>query len=252
MDGEPAAAEHRTISVGAVHGGEALANHVRVLAEFGKKKVVAVALDWPGWERNGPSEDDAMRALEGYRSRYASVAALAGLAAEFAEAGELGIVERVQGSSTTDYFGISVRSATAERERMSDAECERRLAILQACWSYFDGVPGRVSPELRKGPRGGGRDRDQIASHTRGSERELAKKVGLHEEHDQVHTPDGLIAHRDAYLDAIRRYAARGADARSWTLQYLIRRSAYHMLDHAWEMEDKDMSPAALRSGERI
>ena len=92
-----------------------MANHVRVLAEFGKKKVVAVALDWPGWERNGPSEDDAMRALEGYRSRYASVAALAGLAAEFAEAGELGIVERVQGSSTTVYFGISVRSAVASR-----------------------------------------------------------------------------------------------------------------------------------------
>ena len=223
-----------------------MANHVRVLAEFGKKKVVAAAFDWPGWERNGLSEDDAMRVLEGYRSRYASVAALAGLAAEFAEAGEPGIVERVEGSSTTDFFGISVMSATAERERMSDAECERKLAILQACWSYFDGVPGRVSSELRKGPRGGGRNRDQIAAHTRGSERELAKKVGLHEEHDQVHTPDGLIAHREAYLDAIRRYAARGADARSWTLQFLIRRSAYHMLDHAWEMEDKDMSPAAL------
>ena len=78
----------------------------------------------------------------------------------------------------------------------------------------------------------------------------MAKKVGLHEEHDQVHTPDGLLAHREAYLEAIRRYHARGADARSWTLQFLIRRSAYHMLDHAWEMEDKDLSkdlsPAAL------
>ena len=226
-----------------------MANHVRVLAEFGKKKVVAAAFDWPGWERNGQSEDDAMRVLEGYRSRYARVVALAGLAAEFAEAGDLEIVERVKGSSTTDFFGISVMSATAEHERMSDAECERKLAILQACWTYFDSVRARVSPELRKGPRGGGRNRDQIAAHTRGSERELAKKVGLYEEHDQVHTPDGLIAHREAYLDAIRRFAARGADARSWTLQYLIRRSAYHMLDHAWEMEDKDLSPAALVTG---
>ncbi len=222
-----------------------MADHVRVLAESGKKKVVAAAFDWPGWERNGRSEEDAMRVLESYRSRYASVAALAGLAAEFAEAGDLQIVERVEGSSTTDFFGISVMSATAERARMSDAECERKLAILQACWAYFDSVPGRVSAELRKGARGGGRDRDQIVAHTRGSEREFAKKVGLHEEHDQVHTPDGLLAHRDAYLEAIRRYSARGADARSWTLQFLIRRSAYHMLDHAWEMEDKDLSPAA-------
>ncbi len=220
-----------------------MANPVRVLAESGKKKVVAVAFDWPGWERTGPSEDEARKALEGYRSRYASVAALAGLAAEFAEAGDLRIVERVEGSSTTDFFGISVKSATAEHERMSDAECDRKLALLQACWAYFDGVPGRVSAELRKGPRGGGRDRNQIVAHTRGSERELAKKVGLYEEHDQVHTPDGLLAHREAYLEAIRRYHARGAEARSWTLQFLIRRSAYHMLDHAWEMEDKDLSP---------
>ena len=223
-----------------------MANHTRVMAEFGKKKVVAAAFDWPGWERNGPSEDDAIRLLESYRSRYAKVAALAGLASEFAEAGELAIVERVEGSSTTDFFGVSVMSAAAERERMTDAECERKLTLLQACWAYFDSVPGRVSAELRKGPRGGGRDRDQIVAHTRGSERELAKKVGLHEEHDQVHTPDGLLAHREAYLEAIRRYQARGADARSWTLQFLIRRSAYHMLDHAWEMEDKDLSQAAL------
>lgn len=186
-----------------------MANHVRVLAEFGKKKVVAAAFDWPGWERNGRSEDDAMRVLEGYRSRYASVAALAGLAAEFAEAGDLRIVERVEGSSTTDFFGISVMSATAEHERMSDAECERKLALLQASWAYFDGVPGRVQAELRKGPRGIVRDRNQIVAHRRGSELEFAKKVGLYEEHDQVHTQNGLLAHREAYLEAIRRYHAQ-------------------------------------------
>jgi len=31
---------------------------------------------------------------------------------------------------------------------------------------------------------------------------------------------------------------------RSWTLPYLIRHSAFHTLDHAWEMEDKDLSGA--------
>ena len=80
---------------------------------------------------------------------------------------------------------------------------------------------------------------------------QLRNAHGEAEEDDQVHTPDGLIAHREAYLGAIHQYAARGADARSWTLQFLIRRSAYHMLDHAWEMEDKDMSPAALVAASR-
>jgi len=222
-----------------------VANHVRVLAEFGKKKVIAAAFDWPGWDRSGRSEDDALATLESYRPRYAKVAALAGLAADFAAAGDLGVDERVEGSSTTDFFGISVMSATAEHEPMTEADCERKLALLQACWAYFDAVPGRVSAELRKGPRGGGRDRDRIVAHTRGSEREFAKKLGIHEEHDQVHTPDGLVAHRTAYLEAIREHRARAAGARSWTLQFLIRRSASHLLDHAWEMEDKDLSAVA-------
>jgi hypothetical protein len=29
---------------------------------------------------------------------------------------------------------------------------------------------------------------------------------------------------------------------RSWTLAFLIRHSAYHTLDHAWEMEDRDLT----------
>lgn len=29
---------------------------------------------------------------------------------------------------------------------------------------------------------------------------------------------------------------------RSWTLPFLLRHSAYHTLDHAWEMEDKDLT----------
>lgn len=28
----------------------------------------------------------------------------------------------------------------------------------------------------------------------------------------------------------------------SWTLPFLIRHSAFHTLDHAWEMEDEDLT----------
>ncbi len=222
-----------------------MSDTIRVMVERGGRKVVASAFDWPGWERNATSEEEVLQVLARYRQRYAKVAELAGLARDFDAARELEVVERLDGTSTTDFWGISARSATAEHDQMSDAECERKIALLRACWAYFDAVAPRVSAELRKGPRGGGRDRDQIVAHTLGSERhEFAKKVGVITPPEAVRTPDGLLAHREAYCEAIRQYNARGAPARSWTLQFLIRRSAYHMLDHAWEMEDKDLSNA--------
>lgn len=114
---------------------------------------------------------------------------------------------------------------------------------LPACWAYFDDVASRVSQELRKGPRGGGRDRDRIVRHTNGSEiDEFAKKVGVRTELDALQNPVELRAHRDAFCEAIREHNAQDASARTWTVQFLIRRCAYHMLDHAWEMEDKDLS----------
>ena len=123
------------------------------------------------------------------------------------------------------------------------AACERKIALLRASWTYFDDVASRVSPELRKGPRGGGRDRDAIVRHANGAEiYEFAKKVGVITPLDARERPDDLRAHRDAFCAAIRDYNTRGASARTWMVQYVIRHSAYHMLDHAWEMEDRDLS----------
>ena len=128
---------------------------------------------------------------------------------------------------------------------MVEAELERRITILQACWAFFDGVAARVSPEMRRGPRGGGRDRDRIIRHTIRTESEdFAKQVGLRIPEEAALTPAGLRQHRETYVAAMRAYNA-GATAkrmRSWTLPFLIRQSAFHTLDHAWEMEDKDLS----------
>lgn len=158
------------------------------------------------------------------RPRYAKVAALAGLAGEFDAAGALEIVERLDGTGTTDFWGISARSTTSEYEQMRDAECERRIALLRACWAYLDDVAARVSRELQKGPRGGGHHRDQIVRHTLGVEaREFAVKIGVTTPVDTVLTPDGLRIYRDAYCEAIHEYHARGAPARTWTLQFLIK-----------------------------
>ena len=218
---------------------------IRVMIEQGKKKTVASAFDWPGWDRGGKSEDEALAVLATYRPRYARVAELAGLADEFLATGKMKVVERVTGTGMTDFYTLSARAAGPEQWPMSKSECERKIALLLACWAYFDDVASRVSGELRKGPRGGGRDRDRIVRHTNGAEIvEFAVKVGVVSSPAAWQKADKaqLRAHRDAFSAAIREYNVRRAPARTWTVQFLIRRCCYHMLDHAWEMEDRDLS----------
>lgn len=224
---------------------------IRVMVERGRKKrTVASAFDWPGWDRFAKTEADALAVLERYRPRYAAVARRAGLGASFDAAGELDVVERLEGTGMTDYYGVSCRSATPEHDPMTEAECERKIALLRACWATFDEVAARVSPDLRLGPRGGGRDRDQIVRHANGAEiAEFAKKVGVVVDLDTRQDQGRLQAYRDAFAEAIREHAARGEPARTWTLPLLIRRCAYHMLDHAWEMEDRDMSGGTAPDG---
>jgi hypothetical protein len=128
---------------------------------------------------------------------------------------------------------------------MSSKDLERELTLMQACWTFFDGVRGRVSAEMEKGPRGGGRDRDRIVRHVVGVEQDWATKVGVRTPENAVVTDhDGLIVYRDAYCRAIRTFHSEGKMARTWPLRYLIRHSAYHTMDHAWEMEDKDLTGA--------
>jgi hypothetical protein len=218
---------------------------IRVMIELGRKKpvAVAVAFDWPGWERSGKSEADALRVLDTYRGRYAKIAELAGIADEFSGIGDPVIVERIEGIGMTDFYGLSMRAAGPEEEQMSDAACERKIALLRATWTYFDDVASRVSAELRKGPRGGGRDRDRIVEHVNNVEiSDFAKKVGVNTPIEAQQDPDALRAYRDAFCEAIRDFNARGAPARNWTVQFVIRHSAYHVLDHAWEMEVRDRS----------
>ena len=220
---------------------------VRTVIERGPKgkKSAAFSLDWAGWERGAKSPELALEALESYRERYRSVASLAGMARDFDAAGPLEIVEDRIGPGSTDFWGISFAPSSNEQGPMTDAELDRAITLLRACWAFFDGVAARVSPELRKGPRGGGRDRDLIIRHVIRNESEnFARRVGLRIPEEGALTPDGLRQYREDYVAAMRAYNAGQVERpmRSWTLPYLIRHSAYHTLDHAWEMEDKDLS----------
>jgi hypothetical protein len=220
---------------------------VRTVVQRGpkEKKVAAFALDWPGWSRGAKTPDAAIELLEAYRDRYRPVAALAGLEAEFDAAGDLEIVEDHVGVGSTDFWGISFAPSSFEQEPMAEDELERNLSLLRASWRYFDDVAARVSPELRLGPRGGGRSRDEIVRHALGWERvDLAKRVDVVVDPVIPPTPDGFGSHRDDFVAAMRAHNAEGklARGRNWTIALLLRHSAYHVLDHAWEMEDRDLS----------
>jgi hypothetical protein len=222
---------------------------VRTVVERGPKgkKAVAFAVDWPGWSRGAKSPALALEILESYRRRYRPIAVAARMTADFDAAGPLEVVEDRVGTGSTDFWGISFSPSGLEHEPMAQKEFDRNIRLLEACWGFFDGVAARVSAEMRSGPRGGGRDRDQIIRHTiRVESEDFAKRVGLRVPEGGALTPEGLRDYRKTYLAAMREYNAGASQRmRSWNLPFLIRHSAFHSMDHAWEMEDKDLTAGA-------
>ncbi len=209
------------------------------------KRSVAFAADWPGWSRGAKTRELALETLESYRARYRPVAALAGSEREFDSAGPLEIVEEKVGTGSTDFWGISFSPSSTERDPMDDPRLERGITLVRACWAYFDAVAARVSPEMLKGPRGGGRERDEIIRHvTRVESLDFAKQVGLQMPDGPTLTGEALRRYREDYVTGMRAYNAGQVKRRmrSWTLPFLVRHTAFHTLDHAWEMEDKNLS----------
>jgi hypothetical protein len=224
-----------------------VANHLRVTLEIRPKgkRVAAVAPDWPGLERGATTEAAAIERLRSYVPRYALVTRLAGMEAAFATSPVVDVVEHYPGIGGTDFWGISFAFSSIDKQAMTGEEMERELTLMRACWTFFDAVRARVSAEMQRGPRGGGRDRDHIVRHTLSVERDWASGVGVATRDDALLTNEGLRTYRDAYCQAIRDYHAQGKQAgkqAKWPLRYLIRHTAFHTLDHAWEMEDKDLT----------
>jgi hypothetical protein len=220
---------------------------IRVTIETGPKgkKVAAVAPDWPGLSRGGKTEAEAVERLLAYVPRYALVAKLAGLERAFPKKAVADVVERYTGPGSTDFWGISFGYSSIDQAAAPAKALERELTLLRACWAFFDAVRARVSAELQKGPRGGGRDRDRIALHLFANEQQWAKGLGVFTPDEALLTAAGLKAHREAYCQGIRDYHAQGkrpGKMGKWPLRYMIRHTAFHTLDHAWEMEDRDLT----------
>lgn len=208
----------------------------RVYLELGPKKVFACSVDWPGLCRVRRSEEQALDALRDYEPRYRPIAERAGLAFEL---GELAVVERVKGGSTTD-FGAPEAIPELDGAPVDAEEAGRGVALLRAAWAAFAEAAAEAPAELRKGPRGGGRDRDKMVAHVIEAERSYARKVGVRHRPFDLTDPVPLAALRDELVDVLGR-PSDGAPlaARGWPARYAVRRIVWHVLDHLWEMRDR-------------
>jgi hypothetical protein len=213
---------------------------LQVVIEAADKRAFASAVGWPGWSRSGADETGALESLVRYAPRYARVAAHAGLSfPDQVSADDLEVVERAEGNASTAY-GVPGRVAELDLHRVASAEARRLTDLVIASWAILEAVASAAPAELRKGPRGGGRDRDTIVGHVEEAEHSYARKIG-------VRLPESApTAEVRAAIIEVLGLSSDGSPlpGGAWTQRYAARRIAWHVLDHAWEIEDRS-TPAA-------
>ncbi|MBI3751555.1 MAG: hypothetical protein HY263_07865 [Chloroflexi bacterium] len=210
---------------------------VRVVVEATPKRAFASALDWPGWSRGAKTREAALGALLAYAERYAPVAALGGASLPAGPV-ELDIAGETEGDASTD-FGVPGRVSDPERRPMDAPEARRRADLVAAAWHHFDAIAAAAPEALRKGPRGGGRDRSRIVDHVVMSDHGYCRELGLSMPPPDPRDPASVEAMRAAMLEVLRQPSDGSPIAKRWTAAYAARRIAWHALDHAWEIEDR-------------
>ncbi len=212
---------------------------IEIGEEVGAKKAFVWALDWPGWCRGGKHAALAIDALLDHHPRYAIVARAAGLTLPHAATGDLETVTSVPGGAGTE-FGVPSAITDLDRRPTTAAEAERLASLVEAAWIVFDRVVAGAPAELRKGPRGGGRDRDKMAGHVIDADHAYAREMGIKLSTPSLADRPAVEAERVAMLEVLRRPSDGSPLAdRRWTARYAARRIAWHALDHAWEIEDR-------------
>ena len=218
-----------------------------VYLEVGRKKLFAGALDWPGWCRSGRDEESALAALAAYAPRYARI--FSRTAIDFVppdDPAAFTVVERLAGTSTTDFGAPDVAPAR-DKEPFDEAARERCEVILGAIWRAFDrAVKAAEGKELRKGPRGGGRERDGIVRHVLGADAAYLRRVAQTFRQDDAAPLDDELRRTRAAIRAALAAGPRGEippegprGGALWTPHYFVRRVAWHTVDHLWEIEDR-------------
>ncbi|MEW5827368.1 MAG: hypothetical protein AB1846_00645 [Chloroflexota bacterium] len=219
---------------------------IKVFLETGKKKAFTGAVDWPGWCRSGRDEESALRVLLDCGPRYARVLQDAGVGFQPpVDVSGFSVIERHAGNITTN-FGAPDIILDADREPLDRAEFERLRSVLLACWRAFDqAVEKAEGRELQKGPRGGGRDLDRILDHVLGADQSYLSRIAWKHKIGGD-DPAGEIARmRDSIQKALDAAMSDGLPEQGprggviWPLRFYVRRAAWHILDHAWEIEDR-------------
>ena len=224
-------------------------NTIKVYLEIGKKRAFAGAIHWPGWCRSGRDEGSALQALFDYGPRYARALRPARLGFQApADQSAFAVIERLEGNATTD-FGAPDAAPSHDARPMHEAELQRFEALLKACWRAFDAAASAAAgKELRKGPRGGGRDLDRMVQHVVGGDAGYLGQLGWKfKDGGGDDAGEQLYQTRRAILEGLAS-AARGEipaqgprGGLRWKPRYFVRRAAWHVLDHAWELEDHVM-----------
>ena len=209
-----------------------------VYIERGSKRVFACAYDWPGWCRSAKDEAGALAALGTYAPRYAPVAR--GARIPFKAGSHAFLVrEHFRGGASTD-FGVPEKVTKRDVKPLTKTQAERLASLVVSAWAIFDKVFASAPASLRKGPRGGGRDRDKIADHVLAAEAAYVRKLGL-----RLGQPDradraAISEFRKAIIGVLRPPSKGGPLVeKGWPQRYAARRIAWHVLDHAWEIEDR-------------
>jgi hypothetical protein len=220
------------------------APQLRVYLERGAKRTFAGAIDWPGWCRSGKTEDDALEALLAYAARYAKVAKAAKVPFTASADDKVAIVEELKGGGGTD-FGVPGEAPSQDGDPLDDQELRRQRALLEASWKAFDAAARSAKGRtLKTGPRGGGRTVAKMTGHV--LEAEVAYLALLGSRFDSKAAKAEEMASVRQTSTAALKARAKGTPIanprntkRSWSPRYFIRRSAWHALDHAWEIEDR-------------
>jgi hypothetical protein len=218
---------------------------VEVYVEATGKRAFAGAMDWPGWCRAGRDEEAALEILVDYGARYARVLNGSGVRFTAPARATLAVVERMTGDATTDFGAPSI-APKADAAPIDRRWLTRHERILRACWTAFDRAADHVTGELAKGPRGGGRELVAIVGHVVGAEGSYLRMIaGKPPTFDEAEASAALEDARAAVLDGLRRALTDGIPEKGprggarWSARYFVRRAAWHVLDHAWEIEDR-------------
>jgi hypothetical protein len=218
-----------------------------IYLEIGKKRTFAGAVAWPGWARSGRGEEAALQALLESGSCYARVLHAAGIEFEPpSELSDLTVVERLEGTSTTD-FGAPDVAPPSDMEPVAENDVQRFQVLLRAYWDALAGaVDAAAGRELRKGPRGGGREMDGVLQHVINAESSYLRSLGWKPEKWREGEPGVQIAQVcQAMMEALEA-GGRGElpekgprGGKIWPIRYYARRSGWHILDHVWEIEER-------------